>query len=148
MSQLPDTAADFDDPDDVPITIKGEPFPRPLSASAADNALYFFDSSALVKRHVNELGSRWVRSLTHVKADHTIYLSRITAVEIVSAITRRQRGRSLSVAQGAAILGHFRRHLAQRYNLLELTPPLLVDAMTMAQARIAGLLRCPACRRD
>ena len=25
MSQLPDTAADFDDPDDVPITIKGEP---------------------------------------------------------------------------------------------------------------------------
>jgi Arc/MetJ-type ribon-helix-helix transcriptional regulator len=25
MTQLPDTAADFDDPDDVPITIKGEP---------------------------------------------------------------------------------------------------------------------------
>jgi hypothetical protein len=25
MSQLPDTAADFDDPDDVPIRIKGEP---------------------------------------------------------------------------------------------------------------------------
>jgi predicted nucleic acid-binding protein len=96
-------------------------------------ALYFFDSSALVKRHVNESGSRWVRSLTHVKADHTIYLSRITTVEIVSAITRRQRGRSLSVAQGAAILGHFRRHLAQRYNILELTPSLLVDAMTMAR---------------
>ena len=25
MSQLPDTDADFDDPDDQPITIKGEP---------------------------------------------------------------------------------------------------------------------------
>ena len=25
MSQLPDTDADFDDPDDEPITIKGEP---------------------------------------------------------------------------------------------------------------------------
>ena len=25
MTQLPDRAADFDDPDDVPITIKGEP---------------------------------------------------------------------------------------------------------------------------
>ena len=24
MSQLPDTAADFDDPDDQPITVKGE----------------------------------------------------------------------------------------------------------------------------
>jgi len=96
-------------------------------------ALYFFDSSALVKRHVNESGSRWVRSLTHVKAAHTIYLSRITAVEIVSAITRRQRGRSLSAAQGGAILGHFRRHLAHRYNILELTPSLLADAMLMAR---------------
>jgi hypothetical protein len=26
MSQLPDTAADYDDPDDVPVLIKGEPF--------------------------------------------------------------------------------------------------------------------------
>ena len=25
MSQLPDTAADYDDPDDVPVKIKGEP---------------------------------------------------------------------------------------------------------------------------
>src|SRR5262249_8623807 len=96
-------------------------------------ALYFCDSSALAKRPANESGSRWVRSLPHVKANHTIYLSRITAVEIVSAITRRQRGRSLSVAQGAAILGHFRRHLVHRYNILELTPALLADAMTMAR---------------
>ena len=28
MSQLPDTAADFDDPDDRPINIKGEPLPE------------------------------------------------------------------------------------------------------------------------
>ena len=25
MTQLPDTAADYDDPDDEPITIRGEP---------------------------------------------------------------------------------------------------------------------------
>ena len=25
LSQLPDTAADYDDPDDVPVNIKGEP---------------------------------------------------------------------------------------------------------------------------
>jgi hypothetical protein len=39
-----------------------------------------------------------VRSLTHVKADHTIYLFRTTAVQIVSAITRLQRGHSLSAS--------------------------------------------------
>jgi hypothetical protein len=29
---------------------------------------YFFDTSALVKRHVIEVGSAWVRSLVHAKA--------------------------------------------------------------------------------
>src|SRR5436309_640086 len=88
-------------------------------------AAFFFDSSALVKRHVTEVGSAWVRSLTCAKPAHTLYIARITAVEITSAITRRQRGGHLSSAQGRAIFGHFRRHLAQRYIILELTPSLL-----------------------
>src|SRR5450755_1865747 len=91
-------------------------FPKPSSASAAEMAVYFFDSSALVKRHVDESGSAWVRSLTRVKAGHTLYIARITAVEITSAITRRQRGRHLSAAQAGAMLDHFRRHLTQRYS--------------------------------
>jgi uncharacterized protein len=97
-------------------------------------AVYFFDSSALVKRHVDESGSAWVRSLTRVKAGHTLYIARITAVEITSAITRRQRGRHLSAAQAGAMLGHFRRHLTQRYAILEMTPSLLADAMLLARA--------------
>jgi uncharacterized protein len=94
---------------------------------------YFLDTSALVKRHVNETGSAWVRSLTHPKAAHTLYIARITAVEVHSAITRRQRGRHLSPAQAGAILGHFRRHLAQRYNVLELTTALFTEAMFTAR---------------
>jgi uncharacterized protein len=51
---------------------------------------YFFDTSALVKRHVDEVGSPWVKSLVRAKAGHTLYIARITAVEVTSAITRRQ----------------------------------------------------------
>ena len=54
-------------------------------------------------------------------------------MEVTSAITRRQHGRFLSPAQAAAILGHFRRHLAQRYNVLELTPGLFNKAMLAAR---------------
>lgn len=97
-------------------------------------AVFFFDTSALIKRHVNESGSVWVRSLTKAKAGHTIFIARITAVEVFAAITRRQRGRSLSAAQAGAILGHFRRHLTQRYTLVEVTPPLLADAMLSARS--------------
>ena len=55
---------------------------------------YFFDTSGLVKRHVNESGTRWVRNLTRVRAGHLISLAEITTVEMVAAITRRQRGGS------------------------------------------------------
>ena len=96
---------------------------------------YFLDTSALVKRHVNEAGTAWVRSLTLPKAGHTLYIARITAVEVYSAITRRQHGGYLSSAQAGAMLGHFRRHLAQRYNVLELTPALFTEAMLMARKR-------------
>ena len=40
-------------------------------------------------------------------------------------------------AQGRAIIGHFRRHLARRYNVLELTPALFTEAMSVA--RMHGL---------
>src|SRR4051812_28266240 len=96
-------------------------------------AVYFFDTSALVKRLVREPGSAWMRSLAHAKAAHTLDIARITAVEVTSAITRRQRGGHLSPAQAGAILGHFRRHLAQRYNVLEITPALFTEAMTAAR---------------
>lgn len=104
-------------------------------------AVYFFDSSALVKRHVDETGSTWVRTPTRVKARHTLSIARITAIEITSAITRKQRGRHLSAAQAGAILGHFRRHLAERYSILEFTAALAAEAMLLARAWIAGL-RC------
>jgi uncharacterized protein len=94
---------------------------------------YFFDTSALVKRHVTESGSPWVKSLVHAKAGHRLYIARITAVEVTSAITRRQYGGDLSLAQAGAILGHFRCHLVERYRTSELTPALFADAMTKAR---------------
>jgi uncharacterized protein len=96
---------------------------------------YVFDTSALVKRHVDETGSKWVRSLIRVKATYRIYIARITAVEIFAAITRRQHSGDLSAAQAGAILGHFRRHLAQRYRIIDLTPAIYDNAMLKARKR-------------
>ena len=94
---------------------------------------YFFDTSALIKRHVKEKGRAWVRSLVRANAGHTLYIARITSVEVTSGITRRQRPGDLTAAQAAAILGHFRRHLIQRYRVIELTPALFADAMRAAR---------------
>jgi predicted nucleic acid-binding protein len=94
---------------------------------------YFFDTSALVKRHVKETGSSWVKSLVRARASHRVYIGRITAVEVASAITRRQHAGDLSPAQAGAILGHFRRHLTQRYRIIEPTPALFTEAMLVAR---------------
>jgi predicted nucleic acid-binding protein len=94
---------------------------------------YFFDTSGLVKRHVTEAGTAWVKSLVRAKAGHTLYIARITAVEVMSAITRRQHKGDLSAARAGAIIGHFRRHLTQRYRVVELTPALFDKAMLVAR---------------
>jgi predicted nucleic acid-binding protein len=96
---------------------------------------YVLDTSALVKRHVTEAGSNWIRSLVRAKSAHTLYIARITAVEVFSAITRRQHNGDLSAAQAGAMLGHFRRHLQQRYRVVELSTQLFTEAMLLARKR-------------
>jgi hypothetical protein len=54
--------------------------------------VFFCDSSAIVKRYVKEIGTPWVLSLVAPAAGNRIYVARITSVEVVSAVTRRQRG--------------------------------------------------------
>ena len=62
-------------------------------------AAYFVDSSALVKRYVQEIGTAWVRGLTRRSPSTVIYIARITAVEVTSAVARRRKGRTLTSAR-------------------------------------------------
>jgi predicted nucleic acid-binding protein len=95
-------------------------------------AAYFIDSSALVKRYVQETGTAWVRGLTHRRTGNQIFLARITIVEVTSAVARRRGGRTISPAQASSFLSRFRKHVAGRYAILEVTPALLVDATALA----------------
>ena len=95
-------------------------------------AAYFFDSSALVKRYVQEVGTTWVRGLTHHRTGNQILLAHITVVEVTSAVARRRGGKTISSAQASSFLSRFRKHVAGRYTILEITPGLLADATTLA----------------
>jgi predicted nucleic acid-binding protein len=95
-------------------------------------AAYFFDSSALIKRYVQEHGTAWVRGLTHHRTGHPIFLARITIVEVTSAVARRRAGRTITASQASSFLSRFRKHAAGRYTILEITPALLTEAATLA----------------
>ncbi|WP_165070561.1 type II toxin-antitoxin system VapC family toxin [Paludisphaera rhizosphaerae] len=96
-------------------------------------AVYFLDTSTLVKRNVQEAGTAWVRNLTRSGTPHDLYIARISVVEFVAAITRRERGGHLTPAQGAAVIGHFRRRVSQRYIVVQLSSALFDDASQLAR---------------
>jgi predicted nucleic acid-binding protein len=95
-------------------------------------AAYFFDSSAIVKRYVRETGTPWVRRLTRRGQPDPIYLARITAVEVISAIARRRQTGKPTSFRAQSIFALFRGHLARRYLIVEITSVLIDDAMRMA----------------
>ncbi len=118
---------------------------------------YFIDSSGLVKRYVQEDGTVWVRRLTRRGAGRRIYLAGITAVEVTAAVARRRKGRTLTAAKASSILHRFRRHLAGRYTLIDISPALLADAVRLANrhalraydaVQLAAALRIRQERRD
>ena len=96
-------------------------------------AVYFFDSSALVKRYAQETGSEWILALTEPAAGHFLYIARITAVEMVSALTRRQRGGSVSEIDAATAMAAFRYDLSHQYRVIEITPTVITRAMELAE---------------
>jgi len=94
-------------------------------------AVYFFDSSALVKRYAQETGSEWVIATTEPQAGHTLYIARITAVEVVSAITRRRRSGALSETDAATASFDFRYDLSHQYRAVEVTATVIAQAMEL-----------------
>ena len=72
-------------------------------------AAYFFDASALVKRFVKETGTTWVANLLRPSRQNTIYISRITTVEVVAALTRRSGSGDLSNIRANMAIRRFER---------------------------------------
>ena len=95
-------------------------------------AAYFLDSSAVMKRYVQETGTVWVRALTASGTGNFFYLARITDVEVTAALARRRGQAGLSAVQAVAALRQFRRDFGQDYRVVEITIALLQRAAQLA----------------
>lgn len=97
-------------------------------------AAYFVDSSALVKRYVTEVGSIWVTQLLSPSQGNRIYVASITAVEVVAALTRRERGVQPSLSHYQTSLRQFRSDLKSIYAPVDVTDQVITSAMAIAQS--------------
>lgn len=96
-------------------------------------SVYFFDSSATVKRYINEVGTDWVTSLADPASNNRIHVAGITGAEVVSAIARRARGGNISENDAAAAIALFRHHFSQRYVVAAISSVLISSAMQIGE---------------
>lgn len=81
-------------------------------------SVYFFDTSALLKRYIQEPGTNWVRQLTLQSQGHMLVVSQIVSVETVSALARRQREQRITTRQMRAAMLLLERHLRREYTII------------------------------
>ncbi len=93
---------------------------------------FFFDSSALVKRYAQETGTSWVIGITDPQSNNSLYIVRLTVVEVTAALARRRRGNSLTPSDAASALAQFNHDLVNQYRIIEISPQLLNTAAGIA----------------
>jgi uncharacterized protein len=95
--------------------------------------VYYFDSSALVKRYAQEVGSAWITSLTGPLLTNSIFIALVTGAEMVAAVARKVRVGAIPPQDAQAALTAFKNHFKTEY-LVVLVHPALVDlAMDLAE---------------
>ncbi len=76
-------------------------------------ATYFLGTSAIIKRYIFEPGQAWVLSLCNPAQGHDLYISQAALVEVVAAICRRAREKSISIAERDRLITVFRQDSKQ-----------------------------------
>ncbi len=96
-------------------------------------AVYYLDTSAILKRYVLETGTAWVQSVTAPSARNSLFVVRITLAETIAAITRRERGGTISRLDAATALADFQLDFARQYRIVEVSAGLVAEAATLAR---------------
>jgi predicted nucleic acid-binding protein len=96
-------------------------------------ALYV-DTSALVKRYVGEVGTRWVRRALAHPVQHGIYTALLAQTEVLSALQRKVREGTLAAPEARRLARRVQRHCAHRYRLVAITPARVTQANALVQA--------------
>lgn len=96
-------------------------------------AVYYLDTSALVKRYVGEAGSIWIRNLTDPIIGNRLYLVRIAGPEIIAVFFRKARGGQLTPKEARRTGEDFRQDWEKQYRIIEITAILADSAMSIAE---------------
>jgi predicted nucleic acid-binding protein len=83
-------------------------------------SLLYFDTSALGKRYITEVGSKWVRRQVHSTSRNSIVISKLTTVELASIFARQQRTGYLTAQVAQRLDRNFVRHIRVQYAVMKI----------------------------
>jgi predicted nucleic acid-binding protein len=94
---------------------------------------YYADSSALVKRYVNEGGSDWIRAICDPTAGHFIALAHIGLVEIAAALAVKYRQGHLPEPILDNLLRDLQRDGHEHYWLIDVDQEMVIRAIALTR---------------
>ena len=94
---------------------------------------YFFDTSALIKRYIEEPGRLTVRSIINTPPIPDLHIVGITRVEMASALSRLALAPHADVTLMREALASFESDFPGDFSVIAITPELLDDAARFAQ---------------
>jgi len=80
-------------------------------------ALYFLDSSAIVKRYFQEPGHEWIEMLHDPAQGHGLYIAQAALVEVVASICRKAREQNMPLEERDSTIDDFRRDVQNAYSV-------------------------------
>ena len=95
-------------------------------------AYCFLDSSALAKRFATETGTNFVLSLFR-EPSNLIFASRLTLVEVSSALIRKAHSKQITVDAEARASRRLKRAFNSQLILVEVTKKLVSDAVALSR---------------
>jgi predicted nucleic acid-binding protein len=97
------------------------------------NIIYYADSSALLKRHVIEIGSNWIKNVFLAASGNMIYTSKLSVVEVLSALNRRSRESSISSAEYTKFSKDFLAVSKFQYEMIDLSDAVLIESQRLLE---------------
>jgi uncharacterized protein len=80
-------------------------------------AMYFLDSSAIVKRYFQEPGHEWIETLHDPNQGHVLYIAQAALVEVVASICRKAREQNMPLEERNITIDDFRRDVRSSYSV-------------------------------
>ncbi len=95
---------------------------------------YYLDTSALIKRYVDEAGSRWLRAILNGKPRPAVVIVHLVIVEVTSALMRRVREGVLTDGEYVRMQDAFRADCLRQYELVTAVGDVIAQANRLLEA--------------